>query len=215
MKDLSVEAVSERVLSLYTTLDYDHRPFLTPGSESHPDYEDHMSEKYRIEYACFRFALAQVLQPDSIIEIGVRGGVSALAFLHARRQARYLGIDNDLDSSVWGINFCANAQKWFEKLGFNARVLKEDSQKLERFSGYPDLVHVDGDHSVQCVTHDTVAAWKGGAAWILFDDAKDTAVVAGIFNGLRELNRGSAEWAYFPMWTGNILLKTDRKGYEK
>lgn len=51
------------------------------------------------------------------------------------------------------------------------------------------------------------------AKWLLFDDARDPAVVAGIFQALRvDLNRGSVEWAYFPdTFTGNILIRTDHQ----
>ena len=44
-----------------------------------------------------KFALATLLQPKTIFEIGVRAGYSAFAFLHAIPAASYLGIDANGD----------------------------------------------------------------------------------------------------------------------
>ncbi|HEY0983386.1 MAG TPA: hypothetical protein VGE80_14745, partial [Schlesneria sp.] len=45
-----------------------------------------------------KYAIARLLQPQRIFEIGVRTGYSALAFLRAVPTARYLGIDANRNS---------------------------------------------------------------------------------------------------------------------
>jgi len=53
-----------------------------------------------VPYYKTKWAIARVLQPASILEIGVRYGYSAAAFLNACPGATYLGID--LDSDTFG-----------------------------------------------------------------------------------------------------------------
>jgi len=205
----SLHDASERISRLYRSMPFDHRRFLA-GLESHPDYPAHMSDRYRDEYACFKYTVALALKPRSIVEVGVRGGVSALSFLSACPDALYTGFDNNRDAREQGIDFTSHVRGWFTRLDVRADLRIEDSQLLDRFP-YADLVHIDGDHSFEGVRHDVVAAWRSGAPWILCDDADDCAVVAGIFYALKfDLDRGSAEWCYFPQtWTGNILIRTN------
>lgn len=199
---------AERISSIYPTLLFDHRRFLS-GTQSHPDHSAHMTERYRVEYACFKFAVAKVLTPNEIVEIGVRGGISACAFLSARPFATYLGIDNDADSASTGIDFSTIARRSFMELDVRASIKHADSQSLDSIPQC-DLAHIDGDHSFESVRHDVTIAWRSGASWILCDDTDDSAVAAGIFHALRfDLNRGGVEWAHFPAWTGNILIRTD------
>jgi hypothetical protein len=49
-------------------------------------------------YYRLKWAIASVVAPGSILEIGVRNGYSAGAFLGARPRARYLSIDADTDT---------------------------------------------------------------------------------------------------------------------
>ena len=211
-QELTIKEAYQRIMALYPSLDYNHRKYLAPGFEKHPDYEEHISEEFRVRYVCFKAAVAAVIRPDSILEIGVRGGVSALAFLHALDDTNYLGIDNNLDAIQSGIDFRWNAEHWFRHFGFKARVFLQDSQLLESFPSCV-LAHIDGDHSYEAVRHDVAAAWKGGSQWILCDDANDSAVVAGIFHALKfDLNRGSVDWVYFhDTWKGDILIRTDHR----
>ena len=209
--ELSIEEAYKQITALFPHEPYDHRQFLIEGYEKHPDYSAHITEDYRIRYAAFKHTVAKVLQPESILEIGVRGGVSALAFLHARN-VKFLGIDNSLDTKTWNLNFEKNAEFWFNHFSYSTQILTHDSQKMESFPKF-DLVHIDGGHAFEEVRHDFINAWKSGARWILCDDGTDSAVVAGIFHALKfDLDRGSVEWTYFPeAWTGNLLVRTDHR----
>lgn len=205
--ELTLREVSERIVRLYPSQPFDHRRFL--ATLDYPDRAAHLTERYRVEYAAFKFTVAMILRPERIVEIGVRAGISALAFLSACPDAMYTGIDNAHDSAAHGIDFLANARRHFTALDVRADIRIEDSQSLDRFP-HADLIHIDGDHSYDAVQHDVIAAWYSGAPWILCDDANDTAVASAIFDALRfDLGRGSVEWTHFPAWTGNILIRTN------
>src|SRR5258705_8446868 len=87
-----ISQYSRDIRELYPFSIYDHRPSLPSGL---PNY--YQTEQFRIGYACFKYAVARILQPKTIVEIGVGVGVSAMAFL-AGCSAIYMGIDNDCES---------------------------------------------------------------------------------------------------------------------
>jgi len=60
------------------------------------------------DYYLFKYRIAALLQPQTILEIGVRYGYSAAAFLAARPTASYIGLDAETgtdggvkDSNKW------------------------------------------------------------------------------------------------------------------
>jgi 2-polyprenyl-3-methyl-5-hydroxy-6-metoxy-1,4-benzoquinol methylase len=110
-----------------------------------------------VPYYRMKWAIARVLQPDSILEIGVRFGYSALAFLNASPSARYVGIDLDLPTfggSVGAINWARKACRLYD-----AKFFIADSTKMERFPGARyDLIHVDGQQDGAATTHDLTLA---------------------------------------------------------
>lgn len=121
-----------------------------------------------------KFDVAQTLAPASILEIGVRAGYSALAFLQAVPAAQYLGLD--LDEGGWGgvAGYLTHARTRLEP--YNAVVLHCDTQAVplppdlaQLVMGY-ELWHVDGDHSFRGAVTDLVTAHLHGARWILLDD---------------------------------------------
>src|SRR6267154_5279751 len=82
---------ADAINRLYRTLRYDHRPFLDPDEEN---LDAKMTEQYRVGYACLKYAVAKVLKPDRIVEIGVGSGVSAIAFAMADESSHYIGLDS-------------------------------------------------------------------------------------------------------------------------
>lgn len=201
-----VEAAFQ-IENIYRTLRYDHRPYLDEHDE---ELTIKMTEDYRVRYACFKYAVAKVLAPSRIVEIGIGSGVSALAFLYAAPTARYVGLDIGEWEKRLGHNFLDAVDRKMSALGFHHQVILGDSQSVDTFQ-WCDLCHIDGDHSTAATRHDFTAAWRGKARWILVDDAQDPAVAAGVFESLSlDLDRGSVDWAYFgETWTGNILVRTD------
>lgn len=166
------------------------------------------------EYREFKRTMAAAIQPHSICEIGIGEGVAALAFLEAAPLgATYTGIDNDYE---YGRKFSVRPSEHVANLlgerGYHSEIIVADSRQLSELPGrWYDLVHIDGNHTRDCVTHDVILAWRAGAKWILCDDACDTEVCRGIFNALAALDRGSVDWAYYPEGTGNILIRTDHR----
>jgi len=148
--------------------DYDHRPHLPSNL---PNY--YYTDEFRVGYACFKFIVAKVLQPKTIVEIGVGVGVSALAFLYGCPAASYIGIDNDCEN---GRNFPIKPSEFVKGLvGKRGTVIVTDSTKMDRLAPC-DLAHVDGGHSYEDAFNDVMLAWRSNARWILVDDARDSVV---------------------------------------
>jgi SAM-dependent methyltransferase len=120
-----------------------------------------------VSYYRLKWAIARVLQPKSILEIGVRFGYSALAFLDASPSARYVGIDLDIPTfggSVGAIHWARKACRQYD-----AEFVMADSMKMERFpGGRYDLIHVDGQQDGSGTMHDLMLA-ASQASHILLD----------------------------------------------
>lgn len=197
--------IFDRIEKRTVEVDYDHRPFQTYHEpHEHIRLRD-ATEDYRVRYACFKYAVAEVLQPKSIVEIGVRGGVSALAFLHAVPTAVYFGIDSDLDGKLDGVNYVAETMKWLYKLGYNFGIDYTDSQTLPKIPR-ADLVHIDGCHSKECTAHDVKLAFQSGADWILVDDSNEESVKFGILESV--IGTRCTMRNYPHTIGGNVLINT-------
>lgn len=185
---------------------YDHRPFIFEG-EPHPEVlARHRTEDYRVSYACFKYTVAWILQPKSIIEIGVRSGVSALAFLHACPAANFLGIDSDLDARMDGVDYCAHTLKMFEEAGFKARIEKADSQELTGLY-MADFIHIDGCHSRLGAYHDVSLAIKAKIPWILVDDGDAETVYLGTRDALARFGLLHSMVRFDSSYGQSILIK--------
>ena len=183
-------------------------------SPKDPDYSWHVG--YANSYSRFKYAVARVLQPKSILEIGVRCGLAALAFLDACPNAEYYGIDSS-DGELVQIGLKAIREK-----NPSAHFTHKDSQQIDSFSEV-DLIHIDGCHEHPSVAHDVILAIQSRSPWILCDDANDSKVMAGIFQALtvfplRETARTPegaifssmpvCYWRHFSeAGTGNLLIR--------
>lgn len=149
------------ILELASASEYDFRRSANP--------EDPLKHRFDewISYYRLKWAIARALQPRRILEIGVRFGYSAAAFLDACPDAEYLGIDNDSD--MFGGQ--KGAIHWARRItrGLNANYLIADSQQLEEFPGGPyDLIHIDGQQDGAGSMRDLRKA-LGKTRHILFD----------------------------------------------
>ena len=127
----------EEILDLASRSAYDFRLTAHPGDPLHYLFEEW------VPYYRLKWAIARALQPRRILEIGVRFGYSAAAFLDACPDAVYLGIDNDSDT----FGGQQGAIQWARQItrGARAEYMIADSQQLETFpGGCYDLVHIDG-----------------------------------------------------------------------
>lgn len=97
-----------------------------------------------VNYYRMKWAIAKALRPRTILEIGVRYGYSARAFLEAVPDAEFTGIDADIPE----FGGQSGAVEWAgqELSGkFNITLIKENSRDLEKLPGKVyDLIHVDG-----------------------------------------------------------------------
>lgn len=141
-----------------------------------PDPQWQRDWAFMREWVTVRYDVAKRLQPQTIVEIGVRAGYSAFAFLAGAPDAQYVGID------TWGFpgysddTHLLHASKLLA--GKRASLLRTNSQHLQALPVRdPDLVHVDGEHSEMGCYRDCVISRQSGARHILVDDVLGIDIV--------------------------------------
>jgi len=137
----------ESILQQFHQAEYDFRETANPD-----DPLTYLFEEW-VNYYKLKWAIARILQPSSILEVGVRYGYSAAAFLQGCPTAKYYGIDLDTDQ-FGGVKGAIN---WAKKITqpFNAEYLVADTQTMSRFpGGVYDLIHVDGQQDGNGSFHD-------------------------------------------------------------
>lgn len=158
------------------------------------------------DYYRLKWAIAKVLQPTSILEIGVRYGYSARAFLEAAPAARYMGLDADLP--IFGGH--PGALEWAGQSlkDFDVELLKENTQNLVRLPGDDyDLIHVDGQQDGDGTFHDLNLALNQGR-YILIDGYFWTRENFLAANEWLWLNKMAVEWIVtIPGYAGEMLVK--------
>ena len=191
----------QEILDLSAASDYDFR-----RSASTEDPLRHMFPEW-VSYYRTKWAIARYLRPKRILEIGVRYGYSALAFLDACPSASYLGIDSDATThgGVKGaIHWARNATR-----EFRADFIIADSQSLEELPGSEyDLIHVDGQQDGDGSIRDLGLSLSKGR-FILFDGyfwTRDNFFAASEFLWR---NRDLVEfYGVIPSYAGELLIKT-------
>jgi predicted O-methyltransferase YrrM len=137
---------------------------------------DRLEAIYQVKYQ-----VARAVQPATILEVGVRAGYSAAAFLAASPAGWFVGLDSD-DGSHGGVRgYLADAatmllgrypEAWVELYPWNSHDAAVVRRLQARCRGVFDLIHIDGDHSEHgCASNLTLAvtlARPGG--YILIDD---------------------------------------------
>lgn len=122
--------------------------------------KDHNRFEEYATHSEIKYAIAAELKPTRILEVGVRAGYSALSFLKACPNARYLGIDAESGKHggqggpwLW----------WAKKIlaPYDATLINADSQLMKEppGPGLFDMIHVDGDHSRSGALHDMELLW--------------------------------------------------------
>jgi 2-polyprenyl-3-methyl-5-hydroxy-6-metoxy-1,4-benzoquinol methylase len=193
--------VLREILELSSSSDYDFRE-----SACAEDPLRHLFPEW-VHYYRTKWAIARYLQPTSILEIGVRYGYSAQAFLHACPNASYLGLDADSNThgGVRGaIHWARNATR-----GHRADFLIADSQAMVKLPGGEyDLIHVDGQQDGDGSLHDLELALSQGR-FILFDGyfwTRDNFLAASEF-----LYRNRDLLRFYGVilgYAGELLIKT-------
>jgi SAM-dependent methyltransferase len=151
-----------RILDLASNSTYDFRLTANPADPLKYLFAEWVS------YYRLKWAIARTLQPASILEVGVRFGYSAAAFLDAAPvSSTYLGIDNDSDT----FGGKQGAINWAHAItpSSRAQFLIADSSSMDRFPGGTyDLIHLDGQQDGVCSIADLKKALRQ-AKYVLVD----------------------------------------------
>jgi len=130
--------------------------------------------QYR-KYYKVKHDIVKSINPKVIVEIGVRAGYSAFAFMSACPDATYVGYDadNQKHGGQGSKPYVPWAEKILNEAGFENRMhWPVDTQKIDVLPEGGDFYHIDGDHSTAGVMHDLdlcfAQLFEGG--FMLIDD---------------------------------------------
>lgn len=192
----------DQILHAFKSSNYDFR------DQAHP--EDPLAELFDewVDYYRMKWAIAKVLRPKTILEVGVRYGYSASAFLNASPEAHLVGIDADLPS----FGGTPGAVDWAEKKlasKYDVTFIRDNSQNLSRFPGETyDLIHVDGQQDGDGTFHDLNLA-SMQARYILVDGYHWTRNNFLAVNEWIWLNKAAIEAIItIPGYAGELLIRT-------
>lgn len=198
----------ESIIQQFQKADYDFR------KTAHPtDPLAHLFEEW-VDYYKLKWAIAHILKPASILEIGVRFGYSAAAFLEGYPIAHYVGID--LDSDLYG--GVKGAIHWAKEITapFKAEFIVADTQKMERFpGGFYDLIHVDGQQDGDGSFHDLELAIQQ-SQYLLVDGYFWTRQNFMVISDFLLRYADLIEWyGVIPGYAGELLIKVSRSYIDK
>ena len=190
----------EEILRTARESDYDFRISACPSDPLAYCFDEW------VDYYRGKWAISRVLKPKTILEIGVRFGYAAGAFLDASPSSRYVGIDLDLDA----YGGSKGAIKWAKQITrqFEADLVIADSQGFDRLpGGIYDLVHVDGQQDGDGSFHDLEISIKQ-ARYILFDGYFWTPVNYAAANEFIHRYRDLLDfYGVIPGYSGELLMK--------
>lgn len=189
----------DRILEAARTSTFDFRTIANPQDTLKPRFDEW------VEYYRLKSAVAAVIQPKTILEIGVRYGYSAAAFLHGAPQAHYTGIDLDIDAFGGGGGGLEYARGILPR---SATLIHGNSQQMQELPGAEvyDLIHVDGQQDEPGILHDLQLALRH-TRYILVDGFFWTR--ANFFGGADFLVRFRPYLDYFaviPGYAGELLI---------
>ncbi|NQZ11080.1 MAG: methyltransferase domain-containing protein [Algicola sp.] len=181
---------------------------------AHPDDPlTHLFDEW-VDYYRLKWAIAKVIQPDSILEVGVRYGYSAMAFLKGAPNARYVGID--IDSVDYGGE--VGALNWARKqmADYDGEVIIGNTQDMLSFPGGQssnekyDLIHIDGQQDGDSTYRDLEKALKQGK-YILVDGYFWSSENYAGSNAFLHDHKELIEYYFvIPGYAGELLIKVDQ-----
>lgn len=196
------------IKKIYNDINFDFRKFAFPHDEL-----SHLFPEW-IPYYRMKYAICKTINPTSILETGVRYGYSAITFLNACPNARYLGIDNDTNTYGGSSGAIQYAKRILT--GYNADILLSDSQEMKEFPGdHWDLIHIDGQQDGDGTFHDLEMAIRK-ASWILVDGYfwSDENMMATSY--FMKKYRDFIEYAdIIPGYAGDLLIKVKENPISK
>jgi hypothetical protein len=173
-------------------------------------------DQYR-EYYHTKYDLAKRVAPKTIVEIGVRAGYSAWAFLCACPTAKYYGFDAENGTHGGrGGPWAPWARKMLAERGFDVEIAAPaDTQSMDKMPIAADLYHVDGDHTPDGVYHDLTICFEAApvGAVLLVDDY-DYEEAAGVRKGVDRWLKDFAEHVkakHVPSLRGEMMITVRSK----
>lgn len=161
------------------------------------------------KYYAVKHRLCQQANPGTIVEIGVRAGYSACAFLQACPDAHYIGIDadNGKHGGAGEKPYIPWAEKVLSEKGYDFRIAYPvDTQNLDSMPS-ADFYHIDGDHTAEGCMHDLDICYSSanpGAVLLIDDYDYIKTVKDGVDRWLSE--NPDVAWQYVPSLRGEILI---------
>jgi|SRR5215475_517186 len=140
-------------------------------------------DEYRTKYA-----IAKMIQPQSILEVGVRFGYGARSFLFAAPTASYVGLDHDEPSfgpykgvpREWAEHRLRNIYPDNSIFTFHCDTQTNGVSKLGLQQA--DLIHIDADHSYRGALNDLQNFWCLAKKALVVDDYEQIADVRSAVN---------------------------------
>ena len=164
--------------------------------------------QYRTYYRV-KYDIVQMVNPKTIVEIGVRAGYSAWAFLTACPDAKYEGFDADNGThGGQGGPWTWWAKKILSERGFNFKIhTPVNTQNMDKMPISADFYHVDGDHTEKGVIHDLNICFEAAlpGASILVDDYEYIETVRNGVDKWIAKNPGIS-YEIIPSLRGEVLI---------
>ncbi len=131
---------------------------LNINSIRHPKETAYTAEIFA-RYYNGKHQIAKRFGATRILEIGIRAGYSAHAFLTANPAAKYIGIDLETDDygGYSEYNTTDHALKLLKD--FDHTILIANSHSISKLYGSFDFIHIDADHSFVGAYMDMILAW--------------------------------------------------------
>lgn len=192
-----------KILDCYKNANYDFRQFAFEA--------DPLKNRFNewVDYYRMKWAISKAIEAKTILEIGVRYGYSAHAFLSGSPQARYIGVDADEPYFGGDKGAVDWAREALRKEGFSVEIIKSNTQKWSRLpDGCYDLVHVDGQQDGDGTYHDLDMAIMQ-SKYILVDGYHWTRQNFLAVNEWLWNNRAAVEFSInIPGYAGDLLIRS-------
>lgn len=178
------------------------------------DLTFHKHKDWYPAYYKVKHDICKRLNPSTIVEIGVRAGYSADAFLQACPNAKYIGYDADnfqhggkrrrrhQPYMVWALDHLTGN-------GYDAMInFPVDTQKISSVAK-ADLYHIDGDHTKKGVMHDLDICYNSApvGAYILIDDYDFLPAVRDGVNQWLNAHQDKVTHEYIKSHRGEMLMQ--------
>ena len=148
--------------------------------------------------------LTSQFKPKSILEVGVRLGYSAIAFLSGSQAERYTGIDSGYDFLNWKEWAEDNLEYYKSKTGHIVNIklfnINTQTEKIDFLNNQTfDFIFIDACHSEEGCYQDICNFWQflniGGV--MVVDDSKESeSACEGIVNAIKKFTNDIQEPNY-------------------